>query len=480
MTIKWCEWDEILNNRFIPLIENKDRYLICAGGRGSSKSVFAAKKLIYRCLSEDYFRYLLVRNTYATIKDSSYQTIKDIIFDLGLQDLFEFKLQPLEIHCINGNAFYCRGCDDTQKIKSVKDPTGVWWEEDIPTETDFITVTTSIRTQKADYLQEIFTINPEVEGNYQDNWFYKLFFEPHAPERNFSSITKIKIDDETTVNLTFTIHHSTHSDNKWLPNEFRAFLINLKNTNPYYWEVYCNGNWGNKQLGGRFYKCFDLSRNIFDYKYKPQLPLHASFDFNVNPYMSLSIWQIEGKVVYLIDEIAMKDPVNTIKDTCREFTRRFNGHAGGLIIYGDPSGKKEDVGREKGFNYFKEIERDLSKFKPQFKVAQLAPPVLMRGNFINAIFETSFDGITIFINNKSVYLKNDLLFGLQASDGTKHKAKVKDDSGVSHEKYHHFSDGLDYLICEAFRESFRKYQSGDPSEYRRTMGVNAQNTNLRL
>ena len=54
--VQWCEWDEILNNRFVPLVDNTDRYLICYGGRGSSKSVFAAKKLIYRCLSEDYFR----------------------------------------------------------------------------------------------------------------------------------------------------------------------------------------------------------------------------------------------------------------------------------------------------------------------------------------------------------------------------------------------------------------------------------------
>ena len=176
MTVQWCEWDLLVNKRFIPLIENKDRYVIMYGGRGSSKSNFEAKKLIHRCLSEPYFRHILIRNTYATIKDSSYQTIKDIIYELGLQSLFEFKLQPLEIHCVNGNCFYARGCDDTQKLKSIKDPTGAWYEEDIPTEEDFITITTSIRTEKAKYLQETFTINPEVEGNFQEHWFYKRFF----------------------------------------------------------------------------------------------------------------------------------------------------------------------------------------------------------------------------------------------------------------------------------------------------------------
>ena len=479
--VQWCEWDEILNNRFVPLVDNTDRYLICYGGRGSSKSVFAAKKLIYRCLSEDYFRYLLVRNTFATIKDSSYQTIKDIIFELGLEDLFEFKLQPLEIHCINGNSFIARGCDDTQKIKSVKDPTGVWWEEDIPTEADFITVTTSIRTTKADYLQEIFTINPEVEGNYSDHWFYKNFFVKRYPEKTFSDITKIKVDDDTTVDLRYTVHHSWYKDNRWLPKEFEAFLMNLKNTNPYYWEIYCNGNWGNKQLGGRFYKSFDLGKNTYNYQYNSNLPLHISFDFNVNPYMSLSVWQVEGKGVYMIDEIAMKDPENTIKHTCREFTKRYNLHNAGLFVYGDPSGRKEDVGREKGFNYFKEIERDLAKFRPQIRVPNLAPPVVMRGNFINDIFANGFDGIKIFIHDKSLYLKDDLLFGLQAADGTKHKEKIKDkESGVSHEKHHHFSDNMDYFICEAFKESFKKYQVGEPSSAFRPIGRNSHNENVRL
>ena len=110
---------------------------------------------------------------------------------LGLQELFEFKLQPLEIHCINGNCFLARGCDDTQKIKSVKDPTGAWWEEDIPSEADFITVTTSIRTTKAAYLQETFTINPETEGNYQDHWFWKRFFKGHN-ELSYRSVTLMK------------------------------------------------------------------------------------------------------------------------------------------------------------------------------------------------------------------------------------------------------------------------------------------------
>jgi phage terminase large subunit len=370
-----------------------------------------------------------------------------------LAELFEFKLQPLEIHCINGNSFLARGCDDTTKLKSIKDPTSCWFEEDIPTENDFITITTSIRTTKADYLQEIFTINPEVEGNYQDNWFWKRFFKG-KDGLSYSDITTIEIDKDTKVDLTYTVHHSTYKDNKWIPNEFIAFLMDLKRTNPYYWEVYCNGKWGNRILGGLFYKNFNVARNTFTYPYNPNIPIHLSFDFNVKPYMSCSVWQIVGKACYLIDEIAMKSPQNSTKWVCNEFKSKYFAHQGGLFIYGDPSGHNEDTRSEAGHNDYKLIMSELSMLKPTKRVASLHPPVAMRGNFINEIFANNYADISINLFENSVYLKNDLLFGKEASDGTKLKEKVKGEDGSTYEKYHHFSDTMDYLICEAFKEYY--------------------------
>lgn len=474
------KWGKLVNKTFIPLIDNTDRYLILYGGRGSSKSNAIAKKLIYRCLTEPYFRYILIRNQYNTIKDSSYQTIKDIIIELGLSQLFVFKLQPLEIHCLNGNMFLARGCDDTSTLKSVKDPTGVWYEEDIPTESDFITITSSIRTQKAKYLQEVFTINPEVEGNYQENWFWKVFFKDKPVNKGFSDIRKFKVDSDTEVNLTYTVHHSTHLDNKWLPNEFRAMLMDLKRTNPYYYTVYCLGNWGNKQLGGLFYKKFDIGKNTKVNEYRPDLPLHVSFDFNVNPYMSCTIWQLQENTAYNIDEIACSSPNNDTRSVCREIMYRYRNHRTGMFIYGDPSGRQEDTRSEQGFNDYTIIENELAQFRPELRIANAHPPVHMRGQFINSIFDYNFNGLYIYINEKSVYLKNDLLFGKEAADGTKHKEKVKGDNGTSYEKYHHHSDSFDYFICEAWNEHFETYQNGDMSNYKRITGHSVKNDKLRL
>lgn len=480
INVNWCKWEKIVNKSFIPLIDNKDRYLILYGGRGSSKSNAIAKKLIYRCLTEPYFRYILIRNQYNTIKDSSYQTLKDIIIELGLSQLFVFKLQPLEIHCLNGNMFLARGCDDATTLKSIKDATGCWWEEDIPTESDFITISSSIRTQKAAYLQEVFTINPEVEGNYQEHWFWKAFFKDKPVNQGFSDVRKFRIDSETEVDLTYTAHHSTHLDNKWLPNEFRAMLMDLKRTNPYYYTVYCLGNWGNKQLGGLFYKKFDIGKNTKVNEYRPELPLHISFDFNVNPYMSCTIWQLQGNTAYQIDEIALSSPNNDTRSVCREIQYRYRNHKTGMFIYGDPSGKQEDTRSEQGFNDYSIIEKELAQFRPELRVLKAHPPVHMRGQFINSVFDYNFNGLYIYIQEKSVYLKNDLLFGKEASDGTKHKEKVKGENGTSYEKYHHHSDSMDYFICAAWQEHFETYQNGDMSNYKRISGHSVRNDKLRL
>lgn len=454
-------WSKTINATFIPLVKNEDRYLICWGGRGSSKSIFAAKKLIYRCLSEPYFRYILYRKTYNTIKDSQFQTIKDIVYDWGLQNLFTFSTSPLEIRCINGNKFICRGGDESKKLKSVKDPTGVWYEEEIPDEGDFITITTSIRTTKASYLQEIFTINPEVEGDYTDHWFWKRFFKD-KPDGSFQDKVMIEIGDGKKFEMTYTSHQSTYLDNKWIPDSFIAQLLQLKAENPYYYTIYVLGKWGNKASGGNFWKFFDRAKHVGVTKYDPSRSLHLSFDFNVNPYMTLSIYQVVDKKVFLVDAICLKSPRNTTEQTCKEFSARYGNHASGVFVYGDPSGKREDTRSEKGHNDFRIIQSELNKYRPSMRLLNVAPSVEMSAKWINAIFFREDGGIQVIVSDKCQVAIDDFLYAKEAADGTMAKIKVKDpNTGISYEKYGHISDSFRYFMCSAFASEYAQYQKGD-------------------
>jgi len=465
MEVKWPAWKKIINEHFIPSVHNTDRYLIEWGGRGAAKSDAIAKKLIFRCLSERYFRYLLVRENYNTVKNSQWQTLKDIIHDLGLETLFIFNITPLEIKCVNGNKFIAVGCDNVAKIKSVKDPSGAWYEEDIPDEDDWTTITTSIRTSKADYLQEVFTINPEVKGAYEDNWFWKRFFKDHA-EKTFSDYTTIMID-KTPVKIGYTSHHSTYKNNRWIPNEFKAFLEDMKRTNPYYYTIYTLGEWGNKMSGGRAYKAFDRSKHIAGNTYNPNFAIHAAFDFNVKPYMTMTLWQVytypDGmRRAFQIDEILGTEPLNNTKGVCRMFRDKYYAHTAGLFIYGDPAGRHQDTRQERGFNDFSIIAKELRAYTPRIRVADIAPPVVQRIAWINSMLDApEIYKIALYINDKCQHTIMDYIYGKENADGTKFKEKDKDDGGVSFERYHHITDANDYFLTMLFRSEFNLYLRGN-------------------
>lgn len=464
MIIEWAKWSKIINERFVSLTKNTDRYLILYGSRGSSKSDFATKILIFRCISHKYFKCILYRKNYNSIKDSSYENIKQAIYDLGLESLFTFKLSPLEITCINGNKFIARGGDDPNKLKSIKDPSCVWYEEDVPDEKDFATITLTIRGGKADILQEIFTINPQVEGNPEDNWFWKRFFEGHN-ELSFRHKTTVEVEDRA-VDYWYTVHHSTYKDNRWLTDDVKAQIEDYKRTNPYLYSVYGLGIWTAKETGGNFYKEFSRVKHVGKCDYNPDLPLHLSFDFNVNPYMTCTIWQVRGKQCYQIDEIAAKNPNNNTPGICKLIMAKYFAHKAGVFIYGDPAGKSEDTRSEVGFNDYRIIITQLATLKPSLRVATKAPAIVMRGNWINAIFQKNEGNISILIDEKCKETIADLSYLKEASDGTKHKEKVKDEeTKVTYEKYGHMSDAIDYFLTMCFANEYANFQSGGSIKY---------------
>jgi PBSX family phage terminase large subunit len=458
--IKWPAWDDIIPDKFIPLIDNKDRFLILYGGRGSAKSESIAKILIFRCMYDEYFKCILVRKTYNSIRETQWETLRSIINDWNLQEFFDVLKSPLEIiYKPNGNKFIARGCDDVSKIKSIRNPTTVWYEEDIIDEDDFIIISSGLRTQKAKLIQEIFTINPEVEGDYKDNWFWKRFFEGHL-DKSFRDTQQVQTEEDGIIDITYTAHHSTWRDNPWLPAAYKAYLMDYKRTDAYYYEIYAEGNWGNKKTDGQLFKKFNRSKICNNTtSYNGDLPLHISFDFNNHPYLSLSIWQIESNDIKCIDEIAGKYPNNSIKSVCRDFTYRYSNHEAGLFIYGDPSGKNQDTKSERGHNNFTEIELELAKYKPNFRIATKHPAVVPSVDFCNKLFEDGYNDLKISISENCIYLINDLMFLKEASDGGKFIEKGSK-NGITYEKWGHFSDGMRYFITEAFKQDYNSFNRG--------------------
>ncbi|MCX8129766.1 MAG: PBSX family phage terminase large subunit [Clostridia bacterium] len=213
---------EQTNDKFIPLYDNKSRYLVLVGGGGSGKSIFTGRKLLHRTVSEKGHRFLVVRKVARTLRESCFQQLRGQISEHYNYSDFDINKTDMKIvHRPTGNEILFAGLDDVEKLKSIYNITGIWCEEASELEEgDLNQLDIRLRGETKYYKQIILSFNP-IDINH---WLKKRFFDAVLP-------------DTTTV-------HSTYKDNKFLDNEAKKVLETFKETDPYYYSVYCLGEWG--------------------------------------------------------------------------------------------------------------------------------------------------------------------------------------------------------------------------------------------
>lgn len=366
--------------KYAHLINSKADINFLYGGRDSGKSHFIAQKLIKDCLKSKYFRCLLIKKTYNSIKESQWQTLKDVVDKWGLSDLFSFKINPLTIECVNGNRFLARGCDDPQSIKSVKDPSTSWYEEGNQlTMDDFITVTTTLRSNEAK-IQQWFSFNPECDVDYEDFWLYKTFFKDKDIEGSY--LWQHKIGDEI-VNYNYTVTQSTYHDNKYCTSERKMFLEQLSEIDPYYYQVYTKGIWGRRQNNSPFFNAYDRNKHVKPTVFNPMIETVAGFDFNRNP-ISAQVWQTDYySYLYCIEAVKLDN--SDIYKLCDYLM--FNYPTALWVITGDATGRASTALVKDNLNYYKVIKAQMRLGDRQFKVPNTNPKIDENKVLCNAVLQ---------------------------------------------------------------------------------------------
>lgn len=235
----------LYNDIYLPVIRSRHKYIVLYGGRDSAKSYTAAQKIIYDMLNEQYYKCIIMRKIHRDIRDSQFATLKAVIEAWGLEECFYFNESRCEIHCENGNMVLSRGLDRDSKLKSITDPTAIWFEEGNECSySDFIKSDTSLRTSITGALiQVIITFNPEDEHSWIRNHFFpedKSQYE--RPDGRFHRVPSTK--DDT------LIIHSTYHDNRWVSKQRKQLYEGLANLDDqHFYNVYCLGLWGNALKG---------------------------------------------------------------------------------------------------------------------------------------------------------------------------------------------------------------------------------------
>ena len=215
----------VFNKAFLKYLDNDKRYLVFYGGAGSGKSYFVAERYIYKMLKSKRFNLLVVRATGKSNRDSTFALFKQVISKWKLSKHFKINESDLRVKCLlNGNEIIFSGLDDVEKLKSVTfskgELTDVWIEEASEIqESDFNQLDVRLRG-KGTKKQIVISFNP-IDINH---WLKKRFFD--------------RKDDN------IEIFHSTYKDNDFLDEDYKNLLESYKETDRYYYDVYCLGQWG--------------------------------------------------------------------------------------------------------------------------------------------------------------------------------------------------------------------------------------------
>lgn len=439
------------------------RYIWVYGGSSASKSYSVVQLQVLKMLEGDCENALVLRKFAVDIKDSIFQDFKTIISDLGFSDFFI--IQQNYIECKRSGSYVrFRGLDDSEKIKGISGFKRVILEEISQfDEVDFKQIKKRLRGQEGQQIIGIF--NPINE----DHWIKKNVFDLEELQEKETDISGTWVNEQGNL----IILKTNYLDNKYIvgPNFKDQHVIDDfekdKLTDNAYYQVYGLGNWGKIRTGGEFWKDFDANTQITNIGWDEDLPLHLTFDENVNPYITCLVWQIlpvigSGKQTAIqIDEICLPDPRNRRHHVCNEFISRYpTARVKGVFIYGDRTSKKEDTGKEKGENFFTDIEKYLSAYRPTTRLQSVNPSIVQSAGFINSTYrgETL---INVLFNGKCKKSIYDYQYALEDSDGTLKKSKKTNPvTKVSYEEFGHPSDAKRYFLTVAFANEYNIYLKG--------------------
>ena len=420
--------------------------------------------LISSCLRWPDMRMVVARKTLKSLRESTWNTIQSVAKSWGLEEQVHFKINNL-----SGEMIFWNGSKIIMKEMAYS-----------PSDPDYLRFGSS--EFSGGFIDEV----GEVDQRGVDVLFSRLRWkvaETTKVPKLFMSTNpclgwvrdRFVLDENSEpvvcrpneMYIPFSVYDNPDK------NFVNAYVSSLyKISDPSVRERLLFGNWLYVDVNdAACYWKFDGAKHLVeglrDSQYDPLRPLILSFDFNVAPYMSCLMAQIdyENKVVYILEEILGK-PENKENNTPK-FAEKIKskllamGHTGGVVITGDPAGLSRSTATEDGVNNYTILLSVLKspQLRARKKLLSKQPSQITRLEFVNNIFE-GFDGWKIQIDLKCRKLIEDLINQRKEMDGSKSKAKIMDSKlGIKYERYGHLSDTLDYLLVLFLNEPWKKFNA---------------------
>lgn len=432
LQVQETELEIAANDIFIPLYENRSRFLVLPGGAGSGKSVFCADKIVHRVLCEEDHKFLCLRKVGDTVKESIFA---EIIAAIEFRQVSsEFKINNTEhsfLHKPTGNRILCKGLDDVAKMKSVKGITGMWLEEATEfEENDLDQLNLRIRGQKTNYVQYILSFNPIDENH----WLKKRFID--------------KKNSDTTVLVTTYLH------NEYLTEEDRQQLLLLASRNPLYYDVYVLAKWGVVVKSNKFFYAYSKDKHELDsYEVNPHLPIMVSFDFNVEPMTAVVSQKIDDLTAVIFDELQV--PQGSTEEMVELVKAKYNDFLGNIDVTGDATGRNREKVRRGNINSYLVIKEGLDLYDRNLIVPSKNPELKDSRVLCNSVLQHA----NVRITKNCEQSINDSIYSAIKNHPNGRVEIVK-----TEEEGRHFLDNVRYTIHAYFPDFIKnpkKYRNGN-------------------
>jgi len=306
---------ELSLNKKYSVLNNKTRYFIVTGGRGSGKS-YAINTLLTLLTYEQGHKILFTRYT---LRAASISIIPEFIEKLELQNIQQdFYITKDEI--INkqtGSKILFRGIktssgDQSANLKSIQGITTWVCEEfeELTDESIFDKIDLSVRQKDKDN-RVILILNPTTK----ENFIYKRFFEARGVK-----------DGSNTVKEDTTYIHTTYLDNiENLSKSYIEQLEQMKVRRPNRYKHAILGSWLDKKEG-----CIYNNWSIGEFKQVGKIVFGQDYGFSNDPstLIKTSIDK-DNKVIYV------QQCIYQTKLTTSELTILNKKYAGKNLIVGD-------------------------------------------------------------------------------------------------------------------------------------------------
>lgn len=230
--------------------------------------------------------------------------------------------------------------------------------------------------------------------------------------------------------------------------------------------------------GTEYYPYFERLKHVTKVRYHVGEPVHQTWDFNVVPYMSMlcaevlevqkwidkamnkkDVQENESDVeitvtqVRFYKEYCLKSPLNSTESVCERWEEDQGGKTDAVFLYGDGSGMSRIPGMGSKSNV-KEIKETLRAYlhnaSNRFRFPNVAP--LKRRDLLNDILSGKYPDIEIYFDEEMINTIKDFEDVKLGKKGKVKKRVYDKEVGESYEENGHTSDGVEYMICELFRE----------------------------